>query len=146
MSLDVSLGPWKADSSTSRCEACGAFFNLFHRRHHCRCCGCIFCSSCTNQLCNIPTYPSLLPQRVCRGCHVLLAARESGRCQQRDRVLLSPPHSQPRLTPPQPDTPPAPALCPEYEDTTSVELLFGNKRSRPSREEAPAIMQSSSGG
>ncbi|KPA86698.1 unspecified product [Leptomonas pyrrhocoris] len=88
MSLNVSLGPWKADSAVANCESCGAAFNLFHRRHHCRCCGGIFCSTCTAQTFVIPTYPSLIPQRVCRECHALLSSRETGRSQQRDRALL----------------------------------------------------------
>lgn len=88
MSLNVSLGPWKADAAVANCESCGAAFTLFHRRHHCRCCGGIFCSACTEQTFVIPTYPSLIPQRVCRECHLLLSAREAGHSQQRNRVVL----------------------------------------------------------
>ncbi|KPI84232.1 hypothetical protein ABL78_6718 [Leptomonas seymouri] len=88
MSLKVSLGPWKADDTAANCESCGANFKLFRRRHHCRCCGGIFCSTCSGQTFVIPTYPSLIPQRVCRECHFLLSAREAGRSQQRDRALL----------------------------------------------------------
>lgn len=99
MSLNVSLGPWKADDAVSSCESCGAVFSLFHRRHHCRCCGGIFCSTCTDQTFVIPTYPSLIAQRVCRECHLLLSSREVGRNQQRDRAMLQQSQAQNSLEP-----------------------------------------------
>ncbi|CAG9576238.1 FYVE_zinc_finger_containing_protein_putative [Leishmania major strain Friedlin] len=146
MSLDVSLGPWVADNCTSQCQSCGASFHLFRRRHHCRCCGGIFCSSCTSQVCTIPTYPSLIPQRVCRECHVMLSTRESGRCQMRDRALLRPQHNQPVLTTAGPGAPPVAARGQQDEGAGPTEPSTDDMNKPTSPLETPGISDANNSG
>lgn len=87
-----------------------------------------------------------MPQRVCRECHVLLATRESGRCQQRDRVLLQPSHSQPVLTAAEPGAPPVEERGEKDEDAGPPELSTDDKNMPTSPLEPTAISDSDNSG
>ncbi|KAK7201136.1 FYVE zinc finger containing protein [Novymonas esmeraldas] len=146
MSLNVSLGPWKADSAVTHCELCDVAFNVFRRRHHCRCCGAVFCSACTNQSCTIPTFPSFIPQRVCRECHTLLTTREAGRSQRRDRALLKPAQRLPVLMSVGHRCTPSVSLAARQEGWDRAECGTDSQAPCTSQRESPTIFNGSVGG